>query len=105
MRLIVPALAFVLTGLPAFAQTAPAAPQPPAASKPVSRFNRKPFEQRFDAANTTKDGKLTLVQARAAKLRGVVRYFATIDVGKKGYVTKEDVAAFRKTERGKKVAL
>lgn len=114
MRLIIPALAFGLMGLPVLAQTQPApAPAPavtaptvvPPAAKPVSRLKRPPFEQRFDTANTSKDGKLTLEQAKAGKLRGVTRYFSSIDTGKKGFITKEDVAAFRKTEKGKKVAL
>ena len=116
MRLIIAVLAFGVLGLPVHAQTAPApavVPAPavaapvvvPPAAKTVVRSKRLSFEQRFDAANTSKDGKLSLAQAKAGKLRSVVRYFAAIDTGRKGFITKEDVAAFRKTEKGKKIAL
>jgi len=116
MRLIIPALVFGLLGLPVHAQTGPApvpAPAPvvagpvvaPPAAKTPLRPKRLSFEQRFDVANTSKDGKLSLAQAKAGKLRSVVRYFAAIDTGRKGFITKEDVAAFRKTEKGKKIAL
>ena len=110
MRLIISVLALGLLALPGFAQTQPAPAPAPAAAAPgtataVPPVKRVPFEQRFDAANTSHDGKLTLAQAKAGKLRGVTRYFALIDTGKKGFVTKDDVAAFRKTDKGKKAAL
>lgn len=48
----------------------------------------------FYAANTTHDGHLTLVQAKAAKFTPVVDNFAAIDVAKRGYVTFYDVEAW-----------
>jgi hypothetical protein len=80
-------------------------PAAPPAAKPAAKPRRAPFAERFDAANTTHDGRLTLDQARAGKLRGVMKNFAAIDAGKKGYVTKADIETFRKTEKGKKAAL
>lgn len=61
------------------------------------------LEQRFKAANTTGDGKLTLEQAKAGMPR-VAKNFDKIDVEKNGYITlpqikdamKEGAAAAKK---------
>jgi len=105
MRWLYVGLTAAMIAGPALAQTAaPAAPAAPAAAAPATAApaakakgaGKEKFEQRFDAANTTHDGKLTLDQAKAGKLHGVVKQFAAIDTGNKGYVTKADVEAYRK---------
>jgi hypothetical protein len=67
---------------------APAAPKTPR--------KRQTLQQRFDAANTTHDGHLTLDQATAAKWTYIVKHFTAIDAGKKGYVTVADIRAYAK---------
>jgi hypothetical protein len=62
------------------------------------------FRQRFEAANTTHDGRLTLDQARAARLRAIVRNFTAIDRDNKGYITRRDVVAYRRTVRAQRAA-
>jgi len=54
------------------------------------------FERRFEAANTTHDGHLTLAQAQAAGLHMLVKHFSDIDTQNKGYVTVDDIKAWRK---------
>ncbi len=49
--------------------------------------------ERFAAANTTHDGRLTREQA-AAGMPMVARRFDAIDVGHKGYVTLPEIRAF-----------
>jgi hypothetical protein len=111
MRLLASALAFAfaLLCVPAWAQTTPAAPattaSPATAPKPAPKVVRPPFTDRFDTANASHDGKLTLDQARKGKMRGVVKYYSAIDTDKKGYITKADVDTFRKTDKGKKAVL
>lgn len=48
----------------------------------------------FYAANTTHDGHLTLIQAKAAGLTPVAAHFADIDAKKRGYVTFYDIEAW-----------
>ena len=52
-------------------------------------------EQRFQAANTTRDGHLTESQAQAAHLRGVATHFAEIDKSHRGYVTFDEILTWR----------
>ncbi len=52
------------------------------------------FRQKFEAANVTHDGHLTREQSEAAGMRGIVKRFDEIDVGKKGFITMEDVRAW-----------
>ena len=59
------------------------------------------LQARFDAANSTHDGHLTLAQAQAGGMRGVVRHFEQIDLGHKGFVTLGDV---RQYARGRRAA-
>nr|WP_321986006.1 hypothetical protein [uncultured Lichenicoccus sp.] len=54
---------------------------------------RRP-QHRFDVANTSDDGHLTLAQAQARGLRMVSRHFDVIDVGHRRYVTLDDVRQF-----------
>jgi hypothetical protein len=107
VRLTLSALALALAISPALAQTDPPAtpPQPgsngasaaapaPGSANPTtpsgSRATRPPLKERFEAANTTHDGKLTLEQAQAG-LPNVARHFSAIDKDKKGYVTLDEV--------------
>ena len=81
-----------VASVPAAAQTV--APQP--TTPPVVQNQRIPrFITRFNAANTTHDGKLTLEQARAAHMEYVVRNFNAIDTQHQGYVTLADLQAYR----------
>ncbi len=51
--------------------------------------------QRFDSANTSGDGRLTLQQAQAAHMGRIVKNFGQIDADRKGYVTKQDIQAWQ----------
>jgi hypothetical protein len=115
MRPFMPALILSLLAIPVIAPTAFAqpAPPPPAMSDPAPTVTtptppppaarpqrpRQTFAQRFANANTTHDGRLTLQQAQAARMGGVAKNFAAIDRENKGYVTKQDIAAYRKAMR------
>ena len=57
------------------------------------------FIARFQAANTTGNGRLTLAQAQAGNLPAIVRHFDTIDTQHKGYVTLQDIRAYRQQMR------
>lgn len=56
------------------------------------------LQERFDDANTTHDGHLTLEQARA-KMPSVARDFDAIDTDHKGYVTIDQIKAHSKASR------
>ncbi len=58
--------------------------------------HRMTLAQRFDAANTTHDGHLTLAQAKAANMNSVVKNFDQMDVAKRGYVTIDDIHTFNR---------
>ena len=49
---------------------------------------------RFEAANVTHDGRLTLQQAEAANWPAVAKHFAEIDRDNKGYITMQDLHAW-----------
>ncbi|HTJ89673.1 MAG TPA: hypothetical protein VL356_05805 [Acidocella sp.] len=53
------------------------------------------FHKKFDAANTTHDGHLTLAQAEKAGMTKIVKNFNAIDTQHRGYVTFNDVVAWR----------
>jgi hypothetical protein len=53
------------------------------------------MRQRFDNANVTHDGHLTLDQARAGQMPMIARHFADIDTAHKGYITLDDLRAYR----------
>ncbi len=108
MRFIAAVLGSMLLAAPVLAQTAPAPAQSapaPGSSAPAVKTNQHQFEKRFDAANTTHDGRLTLAQAQAAKLHNVVRDFQVIDRGAKGYITKEDVHAHMRAKKTQQAPL
>jgi hypothetical protein len=56
------------------------------------------MEQRFERANVTHDGHLTLEQAKTG-YKSVARHFSAIDKDKKGYVTEDDIHAYYKAQR------
>jgi hypothetical protein len=53
------------------------------------------LDQRFATANVTRDGCLTLPQARAGRLGGVVKEFPLIDSAHRGCVTLRQIKQFR----------
>jgi len=59
------------------------------------------FINKFYAANTTHDDKLTLAQAKAADMRPIVDHFADIDTAHRGYVTFNDVEAWHLEDMAK----
>lgn len=54
----------------------------------------KKMQDKFNAANTSHDGHLTLAQAQAAGLAPVVAHFGDIDTAHRGYVTFNEVQAW-----------
>ena len=113
MRAISLIMFALLTVSPAIAQPIPGQPAPalpgadvgplgapePPARRATPHRTRQTMQQRFDAANTTRDGKLTLEQARAANMKGVVEHYDAIDASKKGYVTMDDIRAYGRARR------
>ena len=108
MRIPLLALLAALTLTPAMAQTAPPytpAPAPgvstPPATPPANGRpqQRRRMRERFEAANTTRDGKLTLDQAKAANMVRIVRNFDAIDSQRRGYVTMEDIRTYSRAQR------
>jgi hypothetical protein len=53
------------------------------------------FRNKFADANTTHDGCLTLRQASAGGLNGIVKQFTRIDTAKRGCVTLADIRTYR----------
>lgn len=72
-------------------------PRPRSESSTTQRA-RMTTEQRFHAANVTRDGRLTLEQARQG-YKTVARNFETIDATDKGFVTLADIRAWRQSVR------
>jgi hypothetical protein len=121
-RLSAPLLALSLLALPVRSQTPGVTPTPgvqppssiPGAAAPVGPaaasqqsaspgpYGRRPYretlEQRFSAANTAHDGKLTLDQAKAG-LPYAARHFSDIDKDHHGYVTVKEIRAFAAARR------
>jgi hypothetical protein len=93
-RLLAGLVAGGLAGPPLAAQTIPPAPSQEHASKATGAQAHR-FLDRFNAANTTHDGRLTLQQAQAANMPWVSQHFAAIDSQQKGYITIQDVRAYR----------
>lgn len=79
----------------------PQAPQPGAQVQPgvQPRARVQRFIERFHAANTTGDGRLTLAQAQSGHMPMVVRNFDTIDTQHRGYVTLQDIRVYRRQVR------
>src|SRR4051794_19256462 len=68
------------------------------ATDPKPAHPRLTMEQHFEQANVTHDGQLTEAQAKAG-YPTVARHFAAIDQDKKGYVTVDDIRAYKKLHR------
>jgi hypothetical protein len=64
---------------------------------------RVSWEQHFQEANATHDGRLTLDQAKAG-YKSIVRHFQEIDTNGKGFVTENDIRAWRATEKERRHA-
>jgi hypothetical protein len=88
MRNLLPVFAAAMLALPAYAQS-------PAA---VPAHAHLTMAQRFEQANVTHDGHLTLEQAKSG-YKSVARHFAAIDQDKKGYITEDDIHAYYKAQR------
>jgi hypothetical protein len=86
--LLIAAIGFVL---PAYAQSA-------TGPTTTTHHTRLTMQQRFEQANATHDGHLTLDQAKAG-YKAVARHFEAMDQDKKGYVTEADIHAYYKTQR------
>lgn len=108
MRLAVSLLALGLLMLPvaahAAASPAPAgtavAAQAAPEACPVQHRKYLSLPERFEMANTSHDGRLTLDQAKSAKAMHVVaRNFDAIDATHKGYITEDDIRAWYKARR------
>ena len=65
---------------------------------------RRTLAQRFAAANTSNDGKLTKDQAHAGKMNAVVRDFDAIDKDKRGYVSLDQIKSFQADRRAARKA-
>jgi len=81
-------LALPLLSLPLQAQASP----------PKTAHKHMTWEQRFEQANRTHDGNLTMEQAKAGDRTGA-RHFTAIDQDKKGYVTEDDIRAYYQAQR------
>lgn len=69
-----------------------------AATTPAPTREKLTLKQRFERANTTHDGRLTLEQARLG-YKSVAGAFDKIDATGKGFVTIEDIRAWRKAQQ------
>jgi hypothetical protein len=78
--------------LPAFAEV------PSKADAPSQHHARMTWEQHFAQANLGHDGHLTLEEAKSGYAT-VARHFDDIDAAHKGYVTKDDIQAWRVRRR------
>ncbi len=108
-------LAVLLLASPAaFAQPAPDAGPPPPPPPPSEGYGAPPPppapaghmgpRAKFEAANTTHDGRLTQDQAQAGGMRGVARHFNEIDADHKGYVTLQDIHAWKRARHAARAA-
>ncbi len=117
MRIVTLAASLLILSGTALAQPAPeqmppgpppgATPPPPEMTAPVPPpppGRRMKMRDRFEQANTTHDGRLTLQQAQAASWRPVARNFAAIDRDQKGYVTLQDIKDWMRARRAARAA-
>jgi hypothetical protein len=88
-------LVAVLT--PALSSAWAQSPPPPEAAAPAHAMR-----DRFAAANTTHDGRLTRDQAEAGGLKMVAKNFDAIDVNHRGYVTLQDIRAYAQARRAQR---
>lgn len=81
--------------LPAIAAAAPQTDSP----SPRAQRMLQMLQQRFDAADTNHDGKLTLAEAQAGMPR-IAQHFADIDTNHQGYITLEQIKAYVASRAG-----
>jgi len=99
VRLIVMLLALPLFVVQGHAQTqAPSSAPPSSAPQSKPTHAQSTMQQRFERANTTHDGQLTEEQAKIG-YRTIAKHFAAIDRDRKGYITEDDIRAYRKMQR------
>lgn len=79
-------------GHPAHASAAPLLMAESIADMPHRHYSG--LQEHFQAANTSRDGKLTPAQARQAGWTRVVRHFDEIDVDHPGFVTEAQIHAY-----------
>ena len=92
MRLLHALLLFPLFASPVFA-----------AGDGGDHHGRRSPEQHFSDANTTRDGKLTQAQA-AEGYKTIAKSFAKIDLNHRGYVTLDDVKAWKAAKKAARQA-
>lgn len=97
MRLLFALLLLPLFGAPAFAETTAQAPG--AAATHV----RRSAQEHFADANATHDGRLTLDQATAG-YKSIAKSFSQIDVNHHGYVTFDDIKAWKAAKKAARQA-
>ena len=111
-------MALLLAG-PAYSQVSPLggttgtpmgvqSPEPhvPAVRQPRTprpRTGPRTLQDRFEAANTTRDGRLTQAQATGG-MPAVARNFDAIDTARRGYVTIDEVRAYTRAQRAARKA-
>jgi hypothetical protein len=76
--------------------TSPATATASPTAKPQNHKTR--LEQRFAAANATHDGHLTRAQAESGMPK-IAKHFDAIDTAHKGYVTLDEIRAYRRAMR------
>jgi hypothetical protein len=87
-----PVMSLSVLSLPAWAV------DPPATGTPPAHAARQTWQQHFTQANLAHDGHLTLEEAKGG-YADVARHFDDIDVGHRGYVTQDDIQAWRAARR------
>ena len=95
MRLFHALLLLPLFGAPVLAQSV----TPPAAASHA----RRSAAEHFADANSTHDGRLTLDQATSG-YKSVAKSFSQIDVAHRGYVTMDDIKAWKAAKKAAKLA-
>jgi len=95
MRLFHALLLLPLLGAPAVAQSS--------ATPAAAHHARLTPAEHFAAANTTHDGRLTLDQATTG-YKSIGKSFTLIDVDHHGYVTMDDIKAWRAAKKAARLA-
>ena len=90
------------TGQPAGVQDPGTSVPPRTMRTPRGRRSGHTLQERFEAANTAHDGRLTLAQAAA--MPRIARNFDAIDTGRKGYVTIDDIRSYNRAQRAERKA-
>jgi hypothetical protein len=69
----------------------------------TEHHGRRSAQQHFDDANATHDGKLTLDQATSG-YKSIAKAFSQIDVNHHGYVTVDDIKAWKAAKKAARLA-